>query len=67
MFADCLAHNPIKAQAPQDLGLLGSCGFNMGVKSILAPFVRQAGKWSRATAWRAMTWDRWLASGANIP
>jgi hypothetical protein len=38
-----VAQSPIKALAPEDLGILGAEIPDIGVESILAPFMQQAG------------------------
>jgi len=42
MYKQPVAQSPIKALAPGDLGLLGSRNPDMGVESILTPFMQQA-------------------------
>jgi hypothetical protein len=48
MYKQPVAQSPIKALAPGDLGLLGSRNPDMGVESILTPFMQQAEKYSPA-------------------
>jgi hypothetical protein len=61
-----VAQTPIKALAPEDLGLLGSRNTRYGVESILAPFMQQAGLCSYPVAHGVepglRTIGRWLCS-----